>query len=92
MEDNNGINEQSTTINENVDYQQIIAENTQLKQVIENLYGRTKQLENTWMLNRAGFLFEILKSDVFSDDIKTKASNELTAFLFPEPQTEETNA
>lgn len=91
MEDNNGINQQPNAVNYEEVCKQLEAENNKLKQVADNLYGRVKQLENTWMLNRANFLFEVLKSDAFHSDTKIKAEEELTKFLFPEPEQENNN-
>lgn len=91
MEDNNAINQQHDVVNLEEKCQQLEAENGKLKQIADNLYGRVRQLENTWMLQRAGFLFEVLKLDAFNGDTKIKAEEELTKFLFPEPVQENDN-
>lgn len=91
MEDNNAINQQHDVVNFEEKCQQLEAENGKLRQIVDNLYGRVKQLENTWMLQRAGFLFEVLKMDAFKGDVKIKAEEELTKFLFPEPEQENAN-
>ena len=91
MEDNHAINEQpNSAVNYEEEYNKLVAEYGKLKNITDQLYGRVMKLENTWMLQRAGFLFEILKSDAFNSDVKIKAEEEIVNFLFPkqEEQTE----
>ena len=87
MEDNHAINEQlDSAVNFEEEYNKLIAEYSKLKNITDQLYGRVKQLENTWMLQRADFLFRVLDQKVFEDDIKHKAGEELIAFLFPKQE------
>ena len=65
------------------DLKQLVEENEKLKNMNEQLYNRCSQLENTWALNRANFLFKILDTNNFSEGCKKKAAEELEAFLFP---------
>ena len=91
MEDNNAINEQpNSVVNYEEEYNKLAVEYKKLEDVANRLYGRVKQLENTWMLQRADFLFRVIDQKVFEDSIKQKASDELIAFLFPK-QEEQTN-
>jgi len=77
MENNNGRPEQE------VDVQKLMEEKARLEQAANNLYARVQQLENTWMLNRANFLFKVIETPRFSEECKDKAIKELEGFLFP---------
>lgn len=87
MEDNNAINKQ---LNDAVDYEKeynnLVVEYQKLEDAANKLYNRVKQLENTWMLQRANFLFEVMKLDAFNGDTKIKAEEELINFLFPKKE------
>lgn len=87
MEDNNAINEQGfpTEVNEE-NYNKVIEEYSKLQNIATNLYQRVKQLENTWVLQRASFLMEIIKCGKFSSETIIKAEEELTSFLFPKKE------
>ena len=85
MEDNNAINKQGFPVEVNEEnYNKVIEEYGKLQNIVTNLYQRVKQLENTWVLQRASFLMEIIKCGKFNADTVIKAEEELTAFLFPE--------
>lgn len=72
------------------DLKQLFEENERLKNMNEQLYNRCAQLENTWALNRANFLFKVLDTKDFSEECKKKAAEELEAFLFPkQPEVQE---
>lgn len=85
MEDNNAINQQGfpTEVNEE-NYNKVIEEYGKLQNIATNLYQRVKQLENTWLLQRASFLMEIIKCGKFNSETIVRAEEELTNFLFPE--------
>ena len=92
MEDNHAIDQQSNgTVDYEKEYKKVVTEYDKLTNIANQLYGKVKQLENTWMLTRAGFLFEIIKSNAFNGDIKVRAEEELTNFLFPKKEEESNN-
>ena len=76
MEDNNAITEQPNAIDYEVAF-------NQMKETAQNLFERVKQLENTWMLNRASILFKIIDCDKFDENTKKKAVDEITQFVYP---------
>lgn len=77
MEDNNRGTEQKINI------EAVLKENNELKEAYNKLITRVQELNNTWMLNRAGMLMEIIKSESFPSEIKEKAIKELSEFLYP---------
>lgn len=95
MEEHNAINQQgvSPELNEKNDknYSSLVEENENLRKMAEKLYQRILLLENTWRLQRAAFLMDIVKSDKFDADVTAKASKELTDFLFPIVENEDKN-
>ena len=88
MEDNNAINEQHNAVNYEEEYNKLAIEFENLKNTANQLYARVKQLENTWMLQRAEFLFKVVADNKFNVDIRQKAQEELENFLFPSKQEE----
>ena len=86
MEDNNAITEQPTAVKD-LNYEEmfnkLVVEFNELKETAKQLYGRVKQLENTWVLQRADFLFKIVENNKFNPDIRQKAQLEIEEFLFP---------
>lgn len=88
MEDNNAINEQFNAVNYEEKYNKLAIEFENLKNTANQLYARVKQLENTWMLQRAEFLFKVVADNKFNVDIRQKAQEELEKFLFPSKQEE----
>ena len=84
MEDNNAINEQlNSAVNYEEEYNKLAVEFGNLKETANQLYARVKQLENTWMLQRADFLFKVVADNKFNIDIRQRAQEELENFLFP---------
>lgn len=77
MEDNNRGTEQKINI------EAVLKENNELKEAYNKLVTRVQDLNNTWMLNRAGMLMEITKNESFPSEIKEKAIKELSEFLYP---------
>lgn len=90
MEDNNAIVEQPNAVNYEEEYGKLANAYTELEKTAKQLYSRVKQLENTWMLTRADFLFRIVNDNKFDVDFRQKAQKELEEFLFPEKE-EQTN-
>lgn len=88
MEDNHAINEQLNAVNYEEKYNKLAIEFENLKNTANQLYARVKQLENTWMLQRAEFLFKVVVDNNFNVDIRQKAQEELENFLFPSKQEE----
>lgn len=88
MEDNHAINEQLNAVNYEEKYNKLAIEFENLKNTANQLYARVKQLENTWMLQRAEFLFKVVADNKFNVDIRQKAQEELENFLFPSKQEE----
>lgn len=82
MEKNNGRNEQE------IDVQQLVKEAQDYKNAANKLYQRVQQLESTWLINRATFLFKLIETKGFSEECKQKAIEELEGFLFPVTSTE----
>lgn len=83
MEKNNG--RKSVSI-EKPTVKKMSEENEQLKNVLQQVVNENQQLRNTWALNRATFLFKILELEYFDQVFKTKAAEELVAFLFPKKE------
>lgn len=83
MEENNGRNEQT------LDVDAIVNENNQLKEALNNLVNRVNELNNSWVITRANYLFEVIKNDAFPANFKEKAMNELCEFLYPTEKKEE---
>lgn len=79
MEENNGRIEQNVI----PDVEKIIEENNRLKETNASLIDRLNELNNAWMMNRVGFLFEITKNDAFPKEIKERAIKELSEFIYP---------
>ena len=86
MEDNNAISKQSDAVNFEEKYNELANEFNRLQETAKQLYNRVKQLENTWMLQRADFLFRIVSENKFDVDLRQKAQTELENFLFPQPE------
>ena len=84
MEDNNAISEQPIAVNYEEKYNELANEFQKLQMTAKQLYDRVKQLENTWMLQRADFLFKIVADNKFNVEIRQKAQTELENFLFPQ--------
>ena len=92
MEDNHAINEQpNSAVNYEEEYNKLAVEYKKLEDVANRLYGRVKQLENTWMLQRTSFLFQILNSDAFSESDKQEARKGIMEFLFPKQEEQPNN-
>jgi len=89
MEDNNAINEQLNVVDYEKEYKALVEKFNQTQTVANQLYERVKQLENTWMLQRAEFLFRIINMEGFSAEVKDKAHTELENFLFPKVENKE---
>lgn len=85
MEKNNGRSRQGDVIKlaEPVKTESTQIDTAQYEKIINNLYARVKQLENSWLITRAEFLFKVLETPQFSDECKLKAREELEGFLFP---------
>lgn len=83
MEKNNGRKEQPVIGADKRDPRAIAQENEQLKHICGQMDNRIKQLENGWAIQRAHFLFEVVKTEGFSIEAKQKAIAELEGFLFP---------
>ena len=77
MEEDNRRGEQTIDVNK------IIEENNKIKEAYAALYKRYNELNNTWMLTRANFLFEIIKNKEFPEDFRNRAIVEFTEFLYP---------
>ena len=86
MEDNHAISKQPNAVNYEEEYNKLLDAYTKLEETAKQLYNRTKQLENTWMLQRADFLFKVVENNKFDPDIRQKAQTELENFLFPVQQ------
>lgn len=86
MEDNNAITEQPNVVNYEEEYNKLANAYTELEKTAKQLYGRVKQLENTWMLTRAEFMFRIVDNNKFDVDTRQKAQKELKEFLFPQKE------
>ena len=82
MEDNNAITEQPNVVNYEEEYNKLANAYTELEKTAKQLYSRVKQLENTWMLTRAEFMFRIVDNNKFDVDTRQKAQKELEEFLF----------
>ena len=92
MEDNHAISEQPIAVNYEEKYNELINEFNRLQETAKQLYSRVKQLENTWMLTRAEFLFKVVDNNKFNVDVRQKAQEELENFLFPvQPEVKEDN-
>ena len=89
MEKNNGRQEHPVIGDAKMDPKAILEENQQLKTICSQMHDRIKQLENGWAIQRAQFLFEVMKTDGFSIEAKQKAQEELEGFLFPIAKPEE---
>lgn len=89
MEKNNGRQEQPVIGAETMDPKALLEENQQLRNVCNQMHDRIKQLENGWAIQRAHFLFEVMKTNGFSAESKQKAREELEGFLFPIAKPEE---
>ena len=90
MEDNNAIVEQPNAVNYEEEYGKLANAYTELEKTAKQLYSRVKQLENTWMLTRADFMFRIVDNNKFDVGVRQKAQEELEEFLFPKKE-EQTN-
>ena len=77
MEEDNRRDEQTVDINA------VIEENNKIKEAYAALYKRYNELNNTWMLTRANFLVDIIKSNEFPEDLRKKAIVEFTEFMYP---------
>jgi hypothetical protein len=86
MEDNNAITEQPNVVNYEEEYNKLANAYTELEKTAKQLYSRVKQLENTWMLTRAEFMFRIVDNNKFDVDTRQKAQKELEEFLFPQKE------
>ena len=86
MEDNNAITEQPNVVNYEEEYSKLANAYTELEKTAKQLYSRVKQLENTWMLTRAEFMFRIVDNNKFDVDTRQKAQKELEEFLFPQKE------
>lgn len=86
MEDNHAISKQPNAVNYEEEYNKLLDAYTKLEDTAKHLYNRTKQLKNTWMLQRADFLFKVVENNKFDPDIRQKAQIELENFLFPVQQ------
>ena len=87
MEDNHAISEQPVAVNYEEEYNKLLTEFENLKKTANSLYSRVRQLENTWMLQRADFLFKVVENNKFDTTVRQRAQEELENFLFPaEPE------
>lgn len=74
--------------NEQPDVNRLQEENAKLKEVLSKVYPEYQKLRQTWMLQRASFLFKVVENNTFSPDVRQKAQEEIEVFLFP-PQAEQ---
>ena len=70
------------------DVNRIQEENARLKEVLSKVYPEYQKLKQTWMLQRASFLFKVVENNKFNPDVRQKAQEEIEVFLFP-PQAEQ---
>lgn len=87
MEEDNRRDEQAVEKPE-IDVNALIEEYNKLRDAYNNLVARVNELSNTWMLTRANYLLEVIKTKEFSKEIKEKAMNEFSEFLYPAPKEE----
>jgi len=84
MEENNG--RTVNTVNENPTMEELQAENTQLKQYLNNAVNEIQQLRQAWLWKRMEFLFDMVKCNEFNAESKVKAVEEIENFLYPNPK------
>ncbi len=70
------------------DVNRLQEENAKLKEVLSKVYPEYQKLKQTWMLQRASFLFKVVENNKFNPDVRQKAQEEIEVFLFP-PQAEQ---
>ena len=70
------------------DVNRLQGENAKLKEVLSKVYPEYQKLKQTWMLQRASFLFKVVENNKFNPDVRQKAQEEIEVFLFP-PQAEQ---
>lgn len=70
------------------DVNRLQEENAKLKEVLSKVYPEYQKLKQTWMLQRALFLFKVVENNKFNPDVRQKAQEEIEVFLFP-PQAEQ---
>lgn len=70
------------------DVNRLQEENAKLKEVLSKVYPEYQKLKQTWMLQRASFLFKVVENNNFNPDVRQKAQEEIEVFLFP-PQAEQ---
>ena len=81
MEENNGrINEVNPTMEE------LQKENTALKQYLQSASERINNLSNGWIAQRINWLFEIVKLEGFSTELKVRAIEDIENYLYPKDE------
>lgn len=87
MEENNG--RTVDAVNGNLNAEQLKENYDKLLGEATSMYKELMNLKQTWALQRAGFLFEVVKCDGFSTEFKMKAIEEIENFLYPESKSVE---
>lgn len=77
MEDNN------RGVEQKIDIEAVLNENKEIKEAYNNLAARARELNNTWMITRANMLLEVIKTEVFPEEVRQKAIKEFSEFLYP---------
>lgn len=70
-------------VEQKIDIEAVLNENKEIKEAYNNLAVRARELNNTWMITRANMLLEVVKTEVFPEDVRQKAVKELSEFLYP---------
>lgn len=83
MEENNGRTEQTVDKANSISFDELMQEYNKLREAYNNLMEKARELNNTWLMNRAHFLFEITKNEAFSESMRQNAVKELSEFLYP---------
>lgn len=84
MEENNGRTVEP--VNGNLSIEQLKENYNNLYKEATSIYNELLKFKQTWALQRAAFLFEVVKCDQFSTEFKMKAIEEIEKFLYPEPK------
>lgn len=84
MEENNG--RAIEHVNGNVNVEDLLKENTQLKKYLKQAVDEIQSLKQTWALQRANFLFKVVECNEFNSEFKVKAIEELEEFLYPKEE------
>lgn len=84
MEENNGRTVEP--VNGDLSIERLKERYNKLFKEANSMYNELMKLRQTWALQRAGFLFEVVKCDQFNTEFKMKAIEEIEKFLYPEPK------